>query len=651
MSARKLGVCYYPEHWPEEMWAEDAAEMAAVGIEFVRIGEFAWSRIEFEPGELTLDWLDRAIDALSGAGLRVILGTPTATPPRWMAEKHPDMFACDEEGLTRGFGSRRHYCFSHEGYRTESRRITEILAKRYGQHDGVSGWQTDNEYGCHETTLSYSDAARCAFRAWLCKKYGTIRALNEAWGNVFWSMEYRSFDEVELPVRAVTEVNPSHHMDFRRFSSDQVVSFNREQVDIIRAHSPGRDIVHNFMGRETTFDHYEVGADLDVSSWDSYPVGFLYRSGADKEEIARQFRQGDPDFQAFHHDLYRATGKGRFWVMEQQPGPVNWAPHNAAPLDGMVRLWSWEAFAHGAEVVSYFRWRQPRFAQEQMHAGLKRPDNVDARGMVEARQVRDELRTIGPFAPEQAPVALIFDFQSQWASEVQPQGAGYDYFQLIFETYRAFREKGLDVEIVSPEVNDLQQFKIVAAPGIFAWSGALRSALKSFEGTVLLGPRSGDKDENFHITTPMPPAIECLPGLCVSRVETLPADVGVRVQNFGDLKVWREFVEGPQDVVWRGADGHPVLLREGHAHYLAGWPDAALWSALVDRLADDASLSASSLPSGIRTRKTTTGWFVFNYGQDAVPLDRIGLPGEPELLVGDKLRPADIAFLKNTSAD
>ncbi len=651
MSARKLGVCYYPEHWPEEMWGQDATEMVDLGIEFVRIGEFAWSRIEFEPGHLTLDWLDRAIETLADAGLSVLLGTPTATPPQWMAGKYPDMFALDERGRQRGFGSRRHYCFSHEGYRSESRRITEILAGRYGRHDGVSGWQTDNEYGCHETTLSYSTAAQVAFRLWLRRKYGSIDALNAAWGNVFWSMEYRCFDEIGLPNLAVTEVNPSHHMDFRRFSSDQVVSFNREQIEIIRRHSPGRDIIHNFMGRETSFDHYKVGADLDISGWDSYPVGFLYRSGADRREIARQFRQGDPDFQAFHHDLYRATGRGRFWVIEQQPGPVNWAPHNAAPLDGMVRLWSWEAFAHGAEVVSYFRWRQPRFAQEQMHAGLKRPDNADARGMVEARQVRDELQQIEPFEPEQAPVGLVFDFESQWAAEVQPQGADYDYFLLVFETYRAFREKGLDVEIISPQVSDLQRFKIVAAPGVFTWSSALRNALNRFTGTVLLGPRSGDKDENFQITAPMPPAIECLPGLCVSRVETLPADMAVQVGNVGALKIWREFVEGPQESVWRDTDGHPILLREGHAHYLAGWPDAALWSALVDRLADDAGLKTVSLPNGIRLKNTTTGRFLFNYGQQTVPLDRIGLPGDPELLDGDKLRPADVAFLKNTSAD
>ena len=234
---RTLGVCYYPEQWPEEIWHKDAARMVESGLSWVRIGEFAWSRMEPSPGDMQFDWLDRAIDVLGSAGLRVILGTPTATPPRWMAEKHPDMFAISEQGLIRGFGSRRHYCFSHQGYRAESRRITEILAKRYGANPHIEAWQTDNEYGCHDTVLSYSDAARRGFRDWLAQKYQSIDALNRAWGNVFWSMEYANFDEIDLPNLTVTEPNPSHMLAFRRYSSDQVVAFNREQAEILRRHS------------------------------------------------------------------------------------------------------------------------------------------------------------------------------------------------------------------------------------------------------------------------------------------------------------------------------------------------------------------------------------------------------------------------------
>ncbi|MEM9199936.1 MAG: beta-galactosidase, partial [Pseudomonadota bacterium] len=318
---RSLGVCYYPEHWPEEIWAEDAARMVAAGLSWVRIGEFAWSRMEPEPGKLSFDWLDRAVAVLAEAGLAVVMGTPTATPPRWMLDRHPDMLAHDAQGRPRNFGSRRHYCFSHDGYRSEARRIAGILGARYGRDPRIKAWQIDNEYGCHDTTLSYSPAARAAFRDWCAQRYQSIDALNRAWGNVFWSMDYAGFDQIDLPNLTVTEANPAHALAFRRFSSDQVVAFNRVQADALRACTDA-PLIHNYMGRVTEFDHYATGADLDIASWDSYPLGFLLdRIEGDAAHRARFLRQGDPDFQAFHHDLYRGVGHGRLWVMEQQPGP------------------------------------------------------------------------------------------------------------------------------------------------------------------------------------------------------------------------------------------------------------------------------------------------------------------------------------------
>ena len=262
---RVLGVCYYPEHWEEDRWAIDAAQMVEAGLKWVRIGEFAWSRLEPSPGDLHLDWLARAIDVLGEAGLQVIIGTPTATPPRWMLNKHPDMLAVEAEGNARGFGSRRHYCFSHEGYKNECRRITKILAQRFGKNPHVKAWQTDNEYGCHETTVSYSAAATRAFQDWCAQTYQSMDALNRAWGNIFWSMEYDSFDQIALPNLTVTEPNPAHVLAFRRFSSNQVVRFNRVQANILRQHTDA-PLIHNYMGRVTDFDHYAVGADLDIAS-------------------------------------------------------------------------------------------------------------------------------------------------------------------------------------------------------------------------------------------------------------------------------------------------------------------------------------------------------------------------------------------------
>ncbi|PWJ15097.1 beta-galactosidase [Jannaschia seohaensis] len=605
---RTLGTCYYPEHWPEAWWPEDARRMADLGLTWVRIGEFAWSKIEPAPGALRWDWLDRAVDVLTGAGLRVVMGTPTATPPRWMLTKHPDMLAVDAQGHPRGFGSRRHYCFSHRGYRKEAVRIATLMAERYG--DRVAAWQTDNEYGCHDTVLSYSDAARDAFRDWLRRRYQTTDQLNAAWGNVFWSMDYASFDEIDLPNLTVTEPNPSHAMAFRRFASDEVVAFNRAQVDAIRAHSDA-PIAHNYMGRVTEFDHYEVGADLDIASWDSYPMGFLLdRVGASEADKQAYLRQGDPDFQAFHHDLYRAVGRDRWWVMEQQPGPVNWAPWNPAPLPGMVRLWSWEAFAHGAEAVCWFRWRQAPMAQEQQHAGLLRPDSAPAQGFHEAAQVARELAEAPEVAPVRAPVALVFDYASQWAWEVQPQGQGFDHFGLCLDLYRGLRGLGLSVDILPPDSADLSGYALTLVPGLLNLSDALRAAIAAAPGLVLTGPRTDLKSPEIAIRTPLGPDLPGLPAQSVME-ETFPDRR--QLERGGAIKLWLEHLETEADVIERTADGTPVLLRAGRRFHLTGWPDRDAARRLLGMLAREAGLGTIELPDGLRVRDTGTERFVFNY--------------------------------------
>jgi beta-galactosidase len=567
----ELGVCYYPEHWPEDLWADDARRMVEMGLSWVRTGEFAWSRIEPHYGDFRWEWLDRAIETLAAAGLKIIMSTPTATPPRWMVDRHPDMLAWDGHGRPRGFGSRRHYDFAHQAYRDECVRITQILGERYGQHPAIQAWQLDNEYGCHDTVLSYSPVARASFQAWLKDKYGDIDALNARWGNVFWSMEYQRFDQIGLPNLTVTEPNPSHAMDFRRFASDQVVAFNQAQLDALRPLT-GADILHNYMGRVTEFDHFAVGEPLDIATWDSYPLGFLEdRSDRDQAFKRDHARCGDPDFQAFHHDLYRAVGKGRWWVMEQQPGPVNWAPHNPAPAPGMVRLWALEAFAHGAELVCFFRWRQAPFAQEQNHAGLLRPDGELSEGGHEVAALAKELATVPDLSATPARTAIVFDYASQWAWEVQPQDAQFDYVRLVFDLYCGLRRTGLSVDILPPNVTDFGDRDCVFIPGLFAWTDRLRRAVSQFDGEVILGPRTGSRTDDFHIPTTLPPGLS---GLRVTAVDTLRADALMALPDGGCLQIWRERVDSRWTVVEADATGHPVRLQNGSMTYWAGWPDA-----------------------------------------------------------------------------
>jgi beta-galactosidase len=618
-----IGVCYYPEHWPETMWADDARRMREVGISRVRIGEFAWSRMEPEPGQYDFNWLARSIDALHAEGLGVILGTPTATPPKWLVDQMPDMLAVDHHGRVRGFGSRRHYCFSHMGYRGECARIVSEMARHFGSHPGVVAWQTDNEYGCHNTVRSYSDAAAQGFRVWLEARYGSIAALNEAWGNVFWSMEYRSFAEVDLPSGAVTETNPSHRADFDRYSSDQVRAFNKVQTDIIRAGSPGRDILHNFMTFHTDFDHYDVMADMDVATWDSYPLGSLDVFPGDAAHKAAYARTGDPDLQAFHHDLYRGTGRGRFGIMEQQPGPVNWAAYNTDALPGMVRLWGMEGFAHGAEMVAYFRWRQAPFAQEQFHAGLNLPDNAPDRAFFEVEQLGRDLAALGDMgvAPT-ARVAIVYSYEAQWLLRAQPQGRNFSYIEQVFSIYRSLRVLGLDIDIVGPDA-DLSTYALVVVPSMPFVPDRLVASLRAFGGTLLVLPRAGSRTRSHQIPANLAPGpLADLLGIRVTRVESFRGGSAVPLtfenQSFR-FDRWREFVTSQEaEAVAMTDDGHPALTRLGKAYYLAGSPDAALLDRLLGRLVREAGMEAKPLPKGLRLRRRGAYSFAFNYGPEPV---------------------------------
>jgi beta-galactosidase len=627
--------------------------MAELGLSHVRIGEFAWSRLEPQRGAFDFDWLARAIDTLHQAGMKIVLGTPTATPPKWLVDEMPDMLPVDRKGNTRTFGSRRHYSFSHQDYRRECARIVTALARRFGEHPAVTAWQTDNEYDCHDTTLSFSTVDLAAFRQWLAHKYQSPDALNRAWGNVFWSMEIADFDEIELPGKTVTEANPAHWMDFHRFASDQVVQFNKLQCDIIRKYSPGRDVIHNFMGRTLAFDHFQVGADLDVSSWDSYPLGFLEDRSDDSEDFKKRFAHaGDPDFQAFHHDLYRGTSKGRWWIMEQQPGPVNWAPHNPAPRKGMVRLWTLEAFAHGAEVVSYFRWRQVPFAQEQMHSGILRPDASPAEAWDEISATLGDMAKLPQPTDStgRASVAIIFDYPSAWAWNIQPQGREFNYFRLVHDFYKGLRRLGLSVDFVPAGASDLSPYQLVLIPGLFTFPNSLVEALGSFSGTVLAGPRSGSKTDDFRIPDSLPPGLPAnLLDARINRVESLRADCPVAIPG-GNFRFWREFAAAGKgaSIAMMSGDGEVAMIRQNGFHYLCGWPDAPAMDHVLAKICKFAEIDTPTggevLPEGLRLRSDGGLMYAVNYSDQIHDLSGFNLG---ELILGEaQIPPSGVAVFR-----
>lgn len=655
-----LGVCYYPEHWSEDLWAQDAQEMRALGLDYVRIGEFCWSRIEPERNVFQFDWLDRAINILVDAGLRVVFGTPTATPPKWLIDEFPEILPVDPEtGRVRGFGSRRHYDFSSEVYLREASRITEVLVRRYGHHPGIVGWQTDNELSCHDTTLSGSEAAKLGFRKWCQKRYGSIEALNKAWGTVFWSMEYTSFDQIDLPIGTVTEPQPAHNLAYRRYSSDQVVAFHDAMVAIIRTHAPGKWVTHNFIPKEDiSADTYALGAPLDFASYDNYPLGRTDMAYADQPDVMRKYmRTGHPDFSSFYHDTTRSFSGGNFWVMEQQPGPVNWAPHNPRPLPGMVRLWSLEAFAHGAACVSYFRWRQVPFAQEQMHAGIKLPDNTRSKIWQEIKTVRREIDALKLVSETKgkAPVAIITDVQALWVDEIERQGKAYNFRTLEMAYYSGLRQLGVDVDFVS-QAADFEDYKLVIAPFLPIVSEDFVARCERSSASFVFGPRAGSKNDDFCVPENLAPGhLQRLLPARVTSVETLRADCPRRFTWNGkaySAGAWCEEIEWTANVAeiahYDDGDGGAVAVAVGRFTYIGAVVDDAFLKDFFIHLCSTIDVPVYDTPDDVRICHRGTLGFAFNYGATA---EKLPLPDDTHFEIGGLvLGPQDVAVWRRPQA-
>ncbi|WP_170763928.1 beta-galactosidase [Ruegeria lacuscaerulensis] len=628
MSRLELGVCYYPEQWDRSLWRDDARRMVEMGLDWVRIAEFTWGLIEPERGQFNWGWLDEVISILGEAGLRVMMSTPTAAPPKWLIDEYPGILPVGSDGRVRGFGSRRHYCFSSEVYLSEARRIATEYARRYGQNPYVRAWQIDNEYNDHDTVLSYSGAARDGFRRWLADRYGSIEKLNNTWGTVFWGSAYSSFDQVELPNGLVASANPTHALDFARYSSDRVRLFNRAQVDVLRELSPGRDITHNFMAGSFEFDHHAVAADLDIAGFDSYPLGNLLESTLLDEDKRRYLRTGAPDYQGFHCDLYRSQGSGRMWVLEQQPGPVDWAEKNPSPADGMVRLWTWAAYAHGAQAVMFFRWRQAKFAQEQFHTALLRSDGSPDQAAVELAQVASERNTLPLSTRVRAQVAILLDYESIWAAEILPHDAAFPNAQIYREWYAGLRSLGIDLDFVGTG-DDLSGYALIVIPQCMIVSPDLAAKLRACQAKLLIGARAGSKTNDMHTPQNLAPGeLADLTGVRILRVESLPdlAQETVRLQDGTkhEFTGWREIVETNETLIASFSstyrDGSPAIVRSDRAIYLAMVPRGALLQAVLTEALNWVGIPITESSPDLRITRRGDLQFAFNFGPDEQPL-------------------------------
>jgi beta-galactosidase len=432
-----------------------------------------------------------------------------------------------------------------------------------------------------------------------------------------------------LPFFTVCETNPAHRLAYRRFASDQVVRFHDVMISAIRRHARlDQWITHNIIPPATTgVDNAALTRQLDFVSYDNYPLGFSDQlmARASAEEWQPFMRTGHPDLAAVNFDSVRGLSKGAWWVMEQQPGPVNWAPHNPRPAPGMIRHWTLQAFAHGAACVAYFRWRQVPFAQEQMHAGLLRSDDMPSPAWAEVAQVAAEMALLGDLSgvSNKAPVALIVDPGSAWVDDIERQGAGYRYRAVVFQYYCALRSLGVDVDFVSAGEAKLDGYRLIVAPSLAMPDEATVSALNASTGLILFGPRSGAKTQEFSISQGLPPGLlrEFVP-IKVVAVETLRSDCNGTIDYKGERHEsgrWRETIEaGECEILARYEDGARAAVRSGRSIFLATLTDDDLLKNLFVDLCAEAGVSITPLPPTLRLRRRGDLSFAFNLAGESV---------------------------------
>ena len=549
-NALLMGVAWYPEQWPESRWEEDLKLMEAADIKVVRIAEFAWSRMEPSEGHYDLDWLDRAISLAAKHHIVSVVGTPTATPPAWLTQKYPDTLRVEPNGQRVTHGNRAHASATSPRYREFCRKIAEQMAIRFGHNPNVVGWQIDNEYGY--ALMSYDDVTRRQFQDWLQAKYKTLDNLNARWTTSYWSQTYDNWSEIPIPIGGH---NPGLMLEWKRFVTASWTSYQQDQIDVIRKHADSRQLMTgNLMGFFDGFDHYDITKSLTFASWDDY-VG----SG-----------HVDADYNGLAHDLTRGFKRENFWVMETQPGAVNWSSLNNFLNKGEARAMAWQAIAHGADDVNYWQWRSALNGQEEIHGVLVGPDGTPVPFYDEASQTAHEFAQVESSFRGTSPVsdvALLYSYDSHWAIQFQKHTEKYDDIGLLKNYYRVLRRLSQSVDVVSAYA-PLDSYKLVVAPSLNVLPKDLADRLAEYVrkgGHLVLGPRSGMKDEFNGLLPQRQPGF--LAGALGGRVEqyyALEKDFPVSGSwGSGNASIWAEQMKttSPDD---------EVLLKYGKSN---GWLD------------------------------------------------------------------------------
>lgn len=665
----RLGTDYYPEHWEKSRWKTDIEMMHQAGIKLVRIGEFDWSLYEPQEGVYKFEWMDEILDFMEQNDIKVVLGTPSATPPKWMTDKYGDeIYQADIHGNSKIFGTRKHYCFNSDVYREKNRILIRKIASRYGNHRAIEDWQIDNELGWANTTRCYCKKCQAKFQKYLEEKFGTIDKLNKAYGTVFWSQTYNSFEEVIIPQAGACYdtchdtqgQNPSLLLDFDRFSSDSVISFMNEQVDIIREYSE-KPITTNMLDAAinsgTGIDYFKMSKTLDFVTWDNY-IEFQWGKAKD-ETVSRD------------HALLRSYKHQPFWVMEQQSGACGWSKMGPTPTPGKLRLWTYQAVANGSDTVVYFRWRACPFGTEEYWHGILNHDGKPNRRLAEISQVGAEMvklsKVYGALQPK-ARVAILKSFDSEWSHAIHKHVENFHYDTLLLDYYRAFYNMGIPVEFAAPE-EDLTPYDLVLAPALLIVSDEQKANMETYVkkgGKLMLSFRSGIKtvDNTMRMET-VPGIFANMAGIEISDYDPLLEKQTAVSGVFGEgtANLWCDIIS-PVSAKTLGVytsdfyAGTPCLtvnqFGEGQVYYIGCDLDEAAMDKMMKYLCEKADIPVDTYSiKGVEIVPATDGekeaLFILNHNDYPVivPIKK----GYQNMLcdqeAGDviELKPYDVAIL------
>jgi len=631
-----LGTAWYPEQWPEARWEADLKLMEEAGIRMVRITEFAWSSMEPREGQYNFGWLDRAIALAAKHHIVVVLGTPTATPPAWLTKTHPDTLRMEDNGRRVVHGNRAHGSVTSPVYRAYCHKIARVMAQRYGHHPNVVGWQIDNEYGY--ALMSLDDFAKGRFQAFLKARFKTLDALNAAWTTAYWSETYSAWDQIPIPVGAH---NPGLMLAWKQFVTQVWKEYQDLQIEEIRkVAEPRQFVTGNFMGFFDGFDHYPVCEKLSFASWDDYVgTGHL-----------------DPDSNGLTHDLMWGLKRSNFWVMETQPGHVNWQQTNNALNKGEVRAMAWQAIGHGSDAIGYWQWRSALGGQEQYHGVLVGADGTPVPLYEEVSQVGREFHATAEAFQGTVPVseaAVLHDYNSRWALQFQKHAEKFDAVGLMKAWYKPLRKLAQSVDVVSP-LAPLASYKVVFAPALNVMPQAMADHLLEYVkngGHLVLGPRSAMKGASNELLAQRQPGFLTEPlGGRVEQFYALEKEVPVSgTVGSGQAVIWAEQLKtrtpDAEVLLSYGAsngwlDNQPAVLSrkvgKGRITLIGAVLDEALTNSLVTRLAQESGVKPlfGGLPEGVEiSRRTGNGREVFVLINHTREARKVSLPGEMRQLL------------------